>query len=99
MKTAAIAKLKASLSQYLESVKAGEHLIVTDRGRPVAMIVPIHPSVTEDERRAEMIAQGLIKPGKGPVPWERIEKMRACLKGVTGEEVLRIIQEDREDRV
>ncbi|HOK53307.1 MAG TPA: type II toxin-antitoxin system prevent-host-death family antitoxin, partial [Armatimonadota bacterium] len=43
MRTAAIAKLKAGLSGYIESVKAGEQVVVTDRGRPVALIVPIDP--------------------------------------------------------
>lgn len=33
-------QLKASLSQYLRRVEAGETLVVTDRGRPVARIVP-----------------------------------------------------------
>lgn len=33
--------LKAHLSACLDRVAAGERLIVTDRGRPVAQIVPI----------------------------------------------------------
>jgi len=33
MKSAAISKLKASLSEYLDRVKAGEEVIVTERGR------------------------------------------------------------------
>jgi len=41
VKTATISRLKASLSEYLVKVRAGEELIVTDRGRPVAKIVPL----------------------------------------------------------
>ena len=46
MKTAAVSELKALLSKYLAKVKAGEEVVVTDRGKPIAKIVPI--------KRAEM---------------------------------------------
>ena len=42
MKTAAVSKLKSSLSEYLLKVKAGEEVIITDRGKPIAKIVPIN---------------------------------------------------------
>jgi prevent-host-death family protein len=41
MKTAAVSELKALLSKYLSKVKAGEEVVITDRGRPIAKIVPI----------------------------------------------------------
>jgi prevent-host-death family protein len=40
MKTATVSRLKASLSEYLAGVREGESLIVTDRGRPAAKIIP-----------------------------------------------------------
>ncbi len=42
MKTAAVSELKALLSKYLSKVKAGEEVVVTDRGKPIARIVPIN---------------------------------------------------------
>jgi prevent-host-death family protein len=33
--------LKQQLSRYLDQVQAGNEVIVTDRGRPVARIVPV----------------------------------------------------------
>jgi len=42
MTTAAVSELKALLSKYLSKVKSGEEVIVTDRGKPVAKIVPIN---------------------------------------------------------
>ena len=36
MRTATVSKLKASLSEYLRQVKAGEEVLVTERGRPIA---------------------------------------------------------------
>lgn len=41
MDTAAVSRLKARLSEYLAKVKAGEEVVVTERGRPVARIVPV----------------------------------------------------------
>ena len=69
MKTAAISKLKASLSEYLARVKAGEEVVVTERGKPVAKIVPL------DRGNAEMSAHlmtleraGLARIGTGKLP-------------------------------
>ncbi len=51
--------LKNNLSRHLERVKEGEELIVTDRGRAVARVVPIDRSTT---RLEEMIANGQARP-------------------------------------
>ena len=37
----AIRELKAKLSSYVQRAAAGEHITVTDRGRPIAMIGPL----------------------------------------------------------
>ncbi|MBI2895339.1 MAG: type II toxin-antitoxin system prevent-host-death family antitoxin [Deltaproteobacteria bacterium] len=39
--TVGIRELKNSLSAYLERVRAGETMTVSDRGRPIALIVPL----------------------------------------------------------
>jgi prevent-host-death family protein len=36
----AIRELKAKLSAYVQRASAGEHITVTDRGRPVAVLGP-----------------------------------------------------------
>lgn len=41
MKKVGIADLKAHLSGHLRTVKKGEMLVVTERGTPVARIVPV----------------------------------------------------------
>ena len=41
MKSAAVSKLKATLSEHLARVKAGEEVVVTERGKPIARIVPL----------------------------------------------------------
>lgn len=95
MRTAPIAKLKAGLSGYLESVKAGEQVVVTNRGKPVAMIVPIDPKITMDERRAELLAKGLIRPARGRLTLEMVKG--ATVPGLTAEQALQAVLESREE--
>ena len=51
--------LKNNLSRHLQRVKGGEELVVTDRGRPVARVIPIDAST---DRLAELIASGRARP-------------------------------------
>jgi prevent-host-death family protein len=41
MRTVKIAQLKDRLSEHLRAVEAGSEVVVTDRDRPIARIVPI----------------------------------------------------------
>lgn len=65
MKTAAVSEVKARLSEYLNQVKAGAEVLITDRGRPVARLVPISRPGDLDESLARMEKQGLIRLGPG----------------------------------
>ena len=68
MKTTTVSKLKASLSEYLRSVKAGEEVLVTERGRPIAKLTPAASSDMLPDQLVEMEKQGLIKIGSGKLP-------------------------------
>jgi prevent-host-death family protein len=41
----ALAEAKAHLSQVLDRVEAGEELVITRRGKPVARVVPVQQPV------------------------------------------------------
>ncbi len=68
MKTAAVSELKARLSEYLNQVKAGMEVLVTDRGKPVARLVPVSRSKDLKESLVQMEKQGLIRLGPGKLP-------------------------------
>ena len=71
MKTAKVSELKASLSKYVARVKSGEEVLVTERGKPVAKLVPIpHDEDPEMERMRELERKGLATLGTGKVPDE-----------------------------
>ena len=68
MKTAPVSDLKARLSEYLNQVKAGMEVLITDRGKPVARLVPISRSKDLKESLVRMEKQGLIRLGSGKLP-------------------------------
>ena len=57
MTTVGIQELKSHLGRYLNRVRAGERLLVTERGEPVAVISP--PVANTAERRIE----GMLRLG------------------------------------
>ena len=94
MKTAAVSKLKAYLSEYLNRVKAGEEVLITDRGKPVARLVPISRKKAAGDSLARMEKQGLIRLGSGKLPKGFWEMPRAeDPKGL----VLKALLEEREE--
>ena len=54
-----VADLKARLSAYLDQVRSGQELLITDHGRPVARLVPVR---AEDERH-DARTQRLVRAG------------------------------------
>lgn len=57
-----VRELRQNLSVYLKRVKGGECLQVTERGRPVAQLMPLPPGQSWLEG---MIAAGLATRAKG----------------------------------
>jgi prevent-host-death family protein len=68
MKRASISRLKAKLSQYLDAVRGGEEVLVTDRGRPVARLAPVRGEEEEERRRDWLLRTGRLRPPRVPLP-------------------------------
>lgn len=51
--TIGIRELKSHLSAYLRRVKAGETVVITERGKPVGRIVPLEDSLEQTLRSLE----------------------------------------------
>jgi prevent-host-death family protein len=66
MKTISVSELKARLSENLRIVKAGEEVLVTERGRAVAVLAP--PPTDPDARLARLHAAGVVRLGTGRLP-------------------------------
>lgn len=80
-----IRELKAHLSEYVGRAAAGEHIVVTDRGKPVAQL-----SALDDRSALERgIAEGWITPPRSSGGLKPITRFRSALS--TAE----VLDEDR----
>lgn len=70
MKKASVSQLKTSLSAYLLGVKNGEEVLVTERGRPIARLVPAPGAEGASDRTRRLIRAGILRPGTGRLPRE-----------------------------
>jgi len=89
---AGIKEAKNSLSRLLTRVKAGEEVVITDRGRPVARIVkePV------EERSFRETLGDLVESGLVVLPSRSIRKDElAVMVEVSGKPVSEMVTEDR----
>ena len=66
MATYSVYETKARLSEVLRIVKTRREVVITERGKPIAKIVPINEEDTEsiDERIERLIASGQLVPAR-----------------------------------
>ena len=92
MSTVGVRELKNRLTQYLRRTKQGEEVIITERGKPIALIQPIQSlerPVSLEARLAKLAAQGFVTlPTHKPLKRIRLAK-------VSGAPISRTILEDR----
>ena len=60
-----IRELRADLSRFIKRVREGDEIVVTDRGKAVARIVPLDGQRKIDQ----LVAAGLVKPAKRRTDW------------------------------
>jgi prevent-host-death family protein len=93
MRTVGLKALKNKLSEHVRAAAAGETIVITDRGRVVAEIVPPRPNAESVIERG--IREGWITPAKNrgglpPAP--------KPVPGLTFEQLMADLNRDREDR-
>ena len=93
-----IKALKNELSRHIRVAAAGETVLVTDRGRVVAELIPPRAAAeagTDAERRwAQMIREGIVAPARNrtKLPPKRIPPLTPVA------DLMRELDADREDR-
>lgn len=97
MRTVGLKMLKNKLSEYVRLAAAGETIVVTDRGRAVAEIVPPRP---QHEGRAKSVLERGVREGWITPATDRSGKPppRKPIPGYTLEQLLADLDKDREDR-
>ena len=58
METIGIRELKENLSRYMQKVRTGEKIIVTDRKKQIAIILPLEKKA-EEEKIYQLIQRGM----------------------------------------
>ncbi len=92
MGTVGVRELKNGLTRYLRRTKHGEEIIVTERGKPIALLTPIKSAKQArslEARLAALAAQGwLTLPTRKPLKRIRAVKIQGGL-------ISRTVIEDR----
>jgi prevent-host-death family protein len=89
-----IREMKNSLSRYLKLVQAGRHVVITDRGKPVAQLVPApeSPADAEQDELRRILALPWIRPGSG----RKVKGSKRPIVSPAGEKTLsEMVLEDR----
>ena len=70
MKTASISAAKNRFSAYIDLVRKGETVLITDRNMPVAQLVPLQPAANADDEAwlQALERKGLIKRASKRAP-------------------------------
>lgn len=96
MRRASIAELKAHLSEYVDAVKAGEEVIVTDRNKPVAKLGPVNLPDQGEARLIALVRAGIARPPVKPLPRDFWQRPRP--RDPEGRALAALIQEREEGR-
>ena len=89
MESVGIRELRQNASVWVAKAKAGLTIQITDRGRPVARLVPIGPS---EQARDQLIAEGQLVPAGVPRSPLRATDL------IKGPPLTSILDEQRSDR-
>ena len=83
--TVGIRELKAQLSAYVQRVKAGDTVVITEHGKAVGRIVPIEPSQPSVEERLQaMIREGIVEwDGRKLKPRTPVTEARDLARSLT----------------
>jgi antitoxin (DNA-binding transcriptional repressor) of toxin-antitoxin stability system len=88
---AGVKEVKNNLSQLLAKVKAGEEVVITDRGRPIARIV----KENREDKSIRAALGPLIQNGLIALPNRSTLKDRRAPLKVSGKPVSEMVLKDR----
>ena len=82
-------------SKAIKAVKAGREVILTERGKPIAVIKPLKPVENEQAVVRRLESEGILRPAvkRGPMPKPTWKPIR-----VKGKPMSQTISEERDER-
>jgi prevent-host-death family protein len=95
MKTVKISEFKAHLSAHLRVASQGEEILVCDRNRPIARLVP---AGVLDARAERLMARGILTPPRRPRGEARYRPEPGGDRLVSQKAMAAVWEEERADR-
>ena len=96
MRTTNIAELKNNLSNFLADVKLGEEILISDRNKPFAKIIPLHNSSDFSAEELALAAAGILRlPEESEIGESFLKEKRPNLKAETA--IQAVLDERDED--
>ena len=89
MSAVGVKELRNRLTHYLQQTKQGEEVVVTERGKPIALLQPIKTAEQAASMEARLAALGLVT-----LPSRRTRKKPKPVK-ISGPPVSKAILNDR----
>ena len=82
-------------SKAIKAVKSGKEVVLTERGKPIAVIKPLESLADEREVIRRLEAEGILRPAlkRGPMPKPNWKPIR-----VKGKPMSQTISEERDER-
>ncbi len=95
MRTTNIAELKNHLSSFLADVKLGEEILISDRNKPFAKIVPLHNTAEFSTEELALAAAGILRlPEESEISEAFLKEKRPNLKSET---VIKAVIDERDE--
>mgnify|MGYP002867564314 FL=1 len=88
-----VAQFKARLSEFLDLVRSGDEVVITDRGRPVARISRIEDSSTTLD---DLVRAGVVRAPRSRLPADFFTREPPAYDGPALSDA--VIEERREGR-
>ncbi|TVP60115.1 MAG: type II toxin-antitoxin system prevent-host-death family antitoxin [Gemmatimonadales bacterium] len=63
-----VGRLKARLSEYLARARAGEEVVITSRGTPIARLAPLVGTDAVDGHLARLVRAGVVREPRSALP-------------------------------
>ena len=93
MKRASVADAKNALNTYLERVKEGETVPITERGVPIECLGPVAASKDPTGRRQRLVRSGLARSGTESLPSSLREAPTTTMP--VGESIVDMVLDER----
>ena len=94
MQSITLAELEKNLRDYLKEVRAGREVVIRDRKRPFAKLVPVHEDDELEAHVLKLAAEGKARLPIAPLPPEFWTEERT---DVPLEKLVAIVSADRDE--